>query len=135
MKKILSFLLVAVMLLASVSMLTSCGNEKADSDFKIGFIFLHDENSTYDKNFLDAAKLATEELGLTAEQVIFKTNVPEGNECYEAAADLADQGCNVVFANSFGHEPYILKAAKDIINTNTVDGIIIKSLALSDIST
>ena len=113
MKKILSFLLVAVMLLASVSMLTSCGNEKVDSDFKIGFIFLHDENSTYDKNFLDAAKAATEELGLSADQVIFKTNIPEGNECYEAAADLADQGCDVVFANSFGHEPYILKAAKE----------------------
>ena len=113
MKKILSFLLVAVMLLASVSMLTSCGNEKVDSDFKIGFIFLHDENSTYDKNFLDAAKAATEELGLSADQVIFKTNIPEGNECYEAAADLADQGCDIVFANSFGHEPYLLKAAKE----------------------
>ncbi len=113
MKKIFSLLLVAIMLVSSVVMLTSCGGEKVDAEFKIGFIFLHDENSTYDKNFLDAAKAATEELGLTADQVIFKTNVPEGNECYEAAADLADQGCNVVFANSFGHEPYILKAAKE----------------------
>ncbi len=113
MKKIFSLLLVAAMLVASVAMLAGCGAENANADFKIGFIFLHDENSTYDKNFLDAAKLATEELGLTAEQVIFKTNIPEGNECYEAAADLADQGCDVVFANSFGHEPYILKAAKE----------------------
>jgi len=117
MKKIISLLIVAAMLVASVAMFTSCGAEKGGSsdasDFKIGFIFLHDENSTYDKNFLDAAKLATEELGLTEEQVIFKTNIPEGNECYEAAADLADQGCNIVFANSFGHEPYMLKAAKE----------------------
>ncbi len=113
MKKIFSLLLVAALLVASVAMLAGCGDENANADFKIGFIFLHDENSTYDKNFLDAAKLATEELGLTAEQVIFKTNIPEGNECYEAAADLADQGCDVVFANSFGHEPYILKAAKE----------------------
>ena len=113
MKKIFSLLLVAALLVASVAMLAGCGDENANTDFKIGFIFLHDENSTYDKNFLDAAKLATEELGLTAEQVIFKTNIPEGNECYEAAADLADQGCDVVFANSFGHEPYILKAAKE----------------------
>ncbi|MBR4172954.1 MAG: BMP family ABC transporter substrate-binding protein, partial [Clostridia bacterium] len=52
-------------------------------------------------------------LNLTDEQVIFKTNVPEGNECYEAAADLADQGCNIVFADSFGHEPYMLQAAKE----------------------
>ncbi len=113
MKKILSLLLVAVMCVASACMLSACGGEKADSDFKIGFIFLHDENSTYDKNFLDAAEAATAELGLSADQVIFKTNIPEGNECYEAAADLADQGCDVVFANSFGHEPYMLKAAKE----------------------
>ena len=107
MKKILSLLLVGVMLVASVGMLSSCGNETVDADFKIGFIFLHDENSTYDKNFLEAAEAATEELGLSADQVIFKTNIPEGNDCYEAAADLADQGCDVVFANSFGHEPYM----------------------------
>ena len=113
MKKILSLLLVAVMCVASACMLSACGGEKADSDFKIGFIFLHDENSTYDKNFLDAAEAATKELGLSEDQVIFKTNIPEGNECYEAAADLADQGCDVVFANSFGHEPYVLKAAKE----------------------
>ena len=118
MKKIFSMILATVMLIASVSMLSACGGEKADvsggkADVKIGFIFLHDENSTYDKNFLDAAEAATSELGLAADQVIFKTNVPEGNECYEAAADLADQGCDIVFANSFGHEPYMLKAAKE----------------------
>ncbi len=115
MKKFVTLLLVVAMMVSSVAILTSCGNktETAGADFKIGFIFLHDENSTYDKNFLDAAKEATSELGLKEEQVIFKTNVPEGNECYEAAADLADQGCNIVFANSFGHEPYMLKAAKE----------------------
>ncbi|MBE7024344.1 MAG: BMP family ABC transporter substrate-binding protein [Ruminococcaceae bacterium] len=117
MKRIISLLVVAVMLIASVGMLSACGdkgtNTAVDADFKIGFIFLHDENSTYDKNFLVAAEAATEELGLTPDQVIFKTNIPEGNECYEAAADLADQGCDIVFANSFGHEPYMLKAAKE----------------------
>ena len=105
MKKFISLLLVAVMLVASLVVFTACGDKKANADFKIGFIFLHDENSTYDKNFLDAAEAATANLGLKPDQVIFKTNVPEGNECYEAAADLADQGCNIVFANSFGHEP------------------------------
>jgi len=114
MKKILSSLLVVVMLVASLCVFTACDSESTVSaDFKIGFIFLHDENSTYDKNFLEAAEAATAELGLKPEQVIFKTNIPEGNECYEAAADLADQGCNIVFANSFGHEPYMLKAAKE----------------------
>ena len=82
-------------------------------DIKIGFIFLHDENSTYDKNFIDAANAAKESLGLSDEQVIFKTNIPESSECYEAAADLADRGCNIVFADSFGHEQYIAQAAAE----------------------
>ena len=116
MKKVLSLLMVLAMVAASCFALTSCGKkgeEAGDADLKLGFIFLHDENSTYDKNFMDAAREVQKELNLTDEQVIFKTNVPEGNECYEAAADLADQGCNIVFADSFGHEPYMLKAAQE----------------------
>ena len=116
MKKVVSLLMVLAMVAASCFALTSCGKkaeEVADADLKLGFIFLHDENSTYDKNFMDAAREVQKELNLTDEQVIFKTNVPEGNECYEAAADLADQGCDIVFADSFGHEPYMLKAAKE----------------------
>ncbi len=85
-------------------------------DFKIGYICLHDEKSTYDKNFLDAADEATEAIGLKAEQVIIKTNVPEGKECYEAAADLVDQGCDIIFANSFGHEQFMIQAAKEFPN-------------------
>lgn len=80
---------------------------------KIGFIFLHDENSTYDKNFIDAVETVKADLGLTDEQVVMKKNIPESNECYEAAADLADQGCNIVFADSFGHESYMAQAAKE----------------------
>ena len=80
------------------------------ADVKIGFITLHDENSTYDKNFIDAAKEACAALGI---EPIIKVNVPEGNECYEAAADLVDHGCNIVFADSFGHEQYMIQAAKE----------------------
>lgn len=87
------------------------GVDKAD--FKIGFICLHDENSTYDNNFIEAAKAAQEALGLTADQVVIRTNVPEGEECYNAAAELADAGCNIVFADSFGHETYMMQAAEE----------------------
>lgn len=82
-------------------------------NIKIGFIFLHDENSTYDKNFIDAAKEMQKTLGLSDDQVVMKTNIPEDNSCYEAAADLADRGCNIVFADSFGHEPFIMQAAEE----------------------
>ena len=84
--------------------------EKAVSDLKAGFIFLHDENSTYDLNFLNAAKEACEKLGV---ECVLKTNIPEGQECYEAACELADAGCDFIFADSFGHEDYMIEAAKE----------------------
>ncbi|MBR9938426.1 BMP family ABC transporter substrate-binding protein [Oscillospiraceae bacterium Marseille-Q3528] len=82
----------------------------AATTVKAGFIFLHDENSTYDLNFLNAAKEACEKLGI---EYMTKTNIPEGQECYEAACELADAGCNYIFADSFGHEDYIIEAAKE----------------------
>ena len=136
MRKFLALALVAVMMLA----LVACGSENtpantsdsvandntsvstdattdatpvADDSFKIGFIFLHDENSTYDLNFINAAREAQAALGLSDDQVIFKTNIPESNECYEAALDLVDRGCTVIFADSFGHESYMLQAARE----------------------
>ncbi|SFG50479.1 BMP family ABC transporter substrate-binding protein [Oribacterium sp. WCC10] len=85
-------------------------DQKAVSDIKVGFIFLHDENSTYDLNFIDAATKACDEAGVT---YMFKTNIPEGQECYEAACELADAGCSIIFADSFGHEDYMIEAAKE----------------------
>lgn len=117
MKKIVSLLLTVAMVAASCFALTSCGSKETQSeggkDIKVGFIFLHDENSTYDKNFMDAATAATEKLGLSKEQVMFKTNIPETAECYEAAANLVDAGCDLIFADSFGHEDFIIQAAKE----------------------
>ena len=86
----------------------------AKENIKVGFIFLHDENSTYDLNFMNAAKEACEKLGVAYE---IKTNIPEGQECYEAAAQFVeDYGCNIIFADSFGHESFMLQAAKDYPN-------------------
>ena len=82
----------------------------AASDLKVGFIFLHDENSTYDLNFITAAKAACEAAGV---EYVLKTGIPEGQECYDAACELADAGCGIVFADSFGHEDYMIEAAKE----------------------
>ena len=127
MKKFFALLLSLTMILA----LTACGGSKSEdttktddstdaptentdnSDFKVGFIILHDENSTYDLNFINAAKAACEKLGVES---VIKTNIPEGQECYDAAAELADDGCNIIFADSFGHEDYMIQAAKEFPN-------------------
>ena len=65
------------------------GDVVIPEDFKAGFIFLHDENSTYDLNFINAAKEAAANLGMSEDQIVLKTNVPEGQECYEEAMDMA----------------------------------------------
>ena len=90
------------------------GDVVIPEDFKAGFIFLHDENSTYDLNFINAAKEAAANLGMSEDQIVLKTNVPEGQECYEEAMDMADQGCGIVFADSFGHEDYMIQAAQEV---------------------
>ncbi len=121
MKKFLAMLLALVMALS----LVACGEKKDDTQgngdgdstaakVKVGFITLHDENSTYDKNFIDAAKEACANLGLVENEDYFiKTNVGETEQCAEVAADLVDAGCNIIFADSFGHEPYMIEVAKE----------------------
>ena len=104
MKKIIALVLVLALCLTAVSVMAE------GAKVKIGFIFLHDENSTYDLNFINAAKAACEQLGVEA---VIRTNIPEGQECYDAAADLVDQGCGIVFADSFGHEDFMIQAAKE----------------------
>ncbi|MGN1350793.1 MAG: BMP family ABC transporter substrate-binding protein [Anaerovoracaceae bacterium] len=114
MKKILALVLTLAMVLS----LCACGGGNASGSaagegtatVKAGFICLHDENSTYDLNFINAAKEACEALGI---EYVIKTNIPEGQECYEAACELADSGCNFIFADSFGHEDYMIEAARE----------------------
>lgn len=77
---------------------------------KVGLVCLHDENSTYDANFINAFNAACEAKGVEG---IVKTGIPETNECYEAAADLVDRGCGLIFGDSFGHETYLIQAAKE----------------------
>ena len=120
MKKFLALIIALVMALS----LVACGEQKQPDDtdvpddgqqtatVKVGFITLHDENSTYDLNFINAAKEAIANLGLTDADYILKTNVGEDQACYETAMDLVDEGCNIIFADSFGHEPYMIDAAK-----------------------
>ena len=108
MKKQMLALMTASMLAAGT--LGAAITVEAETTVKAGFIVVHDENSTYDLNFINAAKEACENMGI---EYVFKTNIPEGQECYEAACELADSGCNYVFADSFGHEDFMIEAAKE----------------------
>ena len=115
-KKVLAVLLALVLI---VGCFAACGKgdknddgkKDAAKDLKVGFIFLHDENSTYDKNFMEAAKAACEAMGVKYAQ---RTQIPESQECYNAAVDLIEtDGCDIIFADSFGHESFLINAAKE----------------------
>ncbi|MBQ8182904.1 MAG: BMP family ABC transporter substrate-binding protein [Clostridia bacterium] len=119
MKKFAKVLALCLALVMVVGCFAACGNNNADKDadkdapvvdLKVGFIFLHDEQSTYDKNFMDAAKAACEEMGVEYAQ---KTQIPESKDCYDAAVELIEvDGCDIIFADSFGHESFLIDAAK-----------------------
>ena len=112
MKKIIAMLMALCMVVALAAFNAPAAS--AETPVKIGFIFLHDEQSTYDLNFMNAAKEACEARGMVENQdFFFKVGVPEGQECYETALDLVDEGCNIIFADSFGHEDYMIQAAKE----------------------
>ena len=109
MKRFLAVVMCLLMVFAIVG-----HNKVAKADtVKVGFICLHDEQSTYDLNFINAAKAACEKLGV---EMVLKTGIEEGIGCYETAADMADSGCIAVFADSFGHEDYMIQAAQEYPN-------------------
>lgn len=106
------FILLLVLFLSiSVFAFIGCGKKDADKSVKVGLICLHDESSTYDKNFIDSMYRALDELGLKKSSLELVTGIGEDNACYEKACELAAT-CDIVFADSFGHEPYMLNAAK-----------------------
>ncbi len=105
MKKIAALLLALVLCLGCVSAF-------ADG-VKLGVILLHDEFSTYDLNFINGVNEAKEVLGLSDDQVVIVRNIPESEACAETARDLVDEGCTIIFADSFGHESFLLEVAKE----------------------
>lgn len=113
MKKLLTLVLALVLCMSTFSFV-GCNN---DPEFKVGLICLHDDHSTYDKNFIDAMYAACEELGLVTKgakkELVVVTGIPEDVECYDAATDLVEQGCDVIFADSFGHEDFMIQAARE----------------------
>lgn len=122
-KKIVALVLVIALAASLAVALAACDNQGTQSvtsfspiakeDIKFGLICLHDENSTYDKNFIDAAREACNDMGV---ELVVRTGIPESAECYDAAVSLINDGCNMIFADSFGHESYILQAAQEYPN-------------------
>ena len=123
MKKILAVLLAVLMLFT----LAACGgngdndttdpagNENAGiQDLKIGVVLLHNETVGYDENFMLAINAACDKLGIDKDKnLLMKKDIPEDSACYDACVELVEDGCDLIFADSFGHEEFVIKAAEE----------------------
>ena len=119
MKKIRTLSLLAVGVTMAATSLIGCNKQREQegpaAGLKVGLILLHPAaSSTYDKNFREAFEAAQAKLGFKA---VVAENIPEGDECQAKAEEMAEQGCDIVFADSFGHEDYMIAAARNYPNT------------------
>ena len=92
---------------------SNSSGDKAAKGVTVGLICLHGAYSTYDNNFIVAMNAAKEKLGF---DLVIKQDIAEGTACYDTAKSLAEQGCDIIFADSFGHEQYLIQAAKEFEN-------------------
>ena len=109
MKKLIAIIVVLAMAIA----MTACQGAGGEDTFKVGVILIGDENEGYTYAHIEGMEKAKEALGLTDEQVIYKYSIPEDETCYDTAVDLVEQGCDIIFANSFSHESFMIQAAKE----------------------
>ena len=105
------FIALALALVMAACCFSACGTK--NDDFKVGVILVGDENEGYTAAHMEGIEAARKAHGLREDQIIYKYNVPEDEKCYQTAVDLAEQGCNIIFANSFSHESYLIQAAKE----------------------
>ncbi|MDR1089194.1 MAG: BMP family ABC transporter substrate-binding protein [Coriobacteriales bacterium] len=132
-KKALAIVWLTVMALAAF-MLVGCGEPAASSGsassgggtdsvaatgpsyetVKVGFVHISDPSDMgYTYNHDLGTQQMQANLGLSADQIISKYNVPEGAECDTALRELVDAGCNIIFATSFGFEDYVKEIAAE----------------------
>ena len=111
MKKIIALVLVAVLAFAFIGCAKTA--DTGEDALKIGVILVGDENEGYTYAHIEGIKGAMANLGITDDQVIWKYSIPEDETCYDTAVDLAEQGCSIIFSNSYSHQSYMVQAAEE----------------------
>ncbi len=114
MRKLLALLLCLMLTLSAVGAACAEFAPVAKDDVKVGFVFIGDVS---DKGYTYAhyqGLLAMQEaLGLTDDQIIYKTNVAEDGACEDALRELVDAGCQIIFGNSYGYMNFMAELAEE----------------------
>ena len=84
-----------------------------DPNFKVGVVLVGDENEGYTFAHIQGIQEAAKTLGMADDQIIWKYNIPEDEQCKDACDDLVAQGCTLVVTNSYGHQSYTQQAAEE----------------------
>jgi basic membrane protein A len=87
------------------------GQQPAEK-IKVGFVYIGSAtdggyNYAHDKGRM----MLEEQLGDQVDTIV-KENVPETQECEKVMKDMIDQGCKIIFANSYGFQDYVKKVAE-----------------------
>ncbi|GHV43727.1 BMP family ABC transporter substrate-binding protein [Spirochaetia bacterium] len=88
----------------------AAGASPSAANVKVGFVYIGSINDEGYTQAHDKGRLAVEKLGI---KTAYIENVPENADCEKAIRDLIDQGCNVIYTNSFGFMDWTIKVAAD----------------------
>lgn len=111
MKKVIAMIVALIMAMACLTACGDSGSKKKET--KIGVILVGDENEGYTWAHMEGIKKAIADTGFKADNVIWKYNIGEDEVCYDTAIDLVEQGCSVIFSNSYGHQSHMQRAASE----------------------
>lgn len=120
MKKLLSLVLVLAM---TAALMVGCGSSKDSGkagELKVGCIMVGDDQETYTKAHIDGIIEAAKKVGIPEKNLIWKYAVKEDDSCAKAAKELIGNGCSLIISNSYGHQDYIAKVAKENPKVNFV---------------
>lgn len=114
------FVVAAAACLCALLAVTGCSKKDAakagaltKDNLKVGFVYIGSINDEGYTQAHDKGRLALEAEGI---KTAYVENVAENADCEKAIRDLIDQGCNVIYATSFGFMDWTIKVAADYPN-------------------
>lgn len=120
-KRILALLMAGVLAIG----LAACGADQppedqdsqqnagiAAADLKVGLLLAEKADEAGGRNHIQGMEAACGKLGLDyAAQVVVKDSVGPDTSCADAIHELVADGCQIIFADGPGYEPFLIEAA------------------------